>query len=668
LSGGSGNDSLYGGSGNDIYHYQPGDGIDTIDNRHGGYDILDFGDISADDLSFMQIENDLVIDVLNASGRVIVNNWFLDADNRIEAIACKNPYAGEEEEPDYIRILDEDVPYLLDTSLANTGKNVVLGLSQADQVVGSNGDDILYSYAGDDQLFGLDGNDLLEGGEGDDYLDGGAGNDTQGGGSGNDQLGGDTGDDTLIGGTGDDTYIYRPGSGADIVNNSDGGIDWLIFTDDLTSDRLSYLQNGDDLIIRIDNAETSQVTVTNWFLSTEYQLSYIQPAGQSGVSAATINALFEDSTDQGSGTETPPDSVFDTVVEGTESAEQVVGTSGSDLLQAFAGDDQLFGLSGDDWLEAGDGADYLDGGTGADTQLGGAGNDQLGGDPGNDTLIGGLGDDIYVYRPGSGVDTINNSDGGTDWLIFTDDLTADRLTYHRFGDDLQVKVEGGDWEMVTVKHWFDGDENKLSYIQPAGGYGISAATIETMLSPYPADGFDDLVAGTDNADVLNGDATDDQLCGYDGNDQLSGLAGADQLSGDDGDDILSGGTGDDSYVFNLGDGNDVISDESGSDTIFFGDEVATNSVAVFMDGDTLQIGYGSDDVITMADYSDSTTGNRIENITMLDGSTMTDADINQLIQDMSAYAVTEGISLDSLADVRQNEELMTMIAGSWQAA
>ena len=117
---------------------------------------------------------------------------------------------------------------------------------------------------------------------------------------------------------------------------------------------------------------------------------------------------------------------FNRVVNGTAAAEQLIGSSDRDLLNGLAGNDQLFGLGGDDWLVAGAGNDYLDGGAGNDVQLGGEGNDQLGGDAGNDTLSGGAGDDIYVYRPGAGEDTIINTGGGTDWLIFTDDLYSDR--------------------------------------------------------------------------------------------------------------------------------------------------------------------------------------------------------------------------------------------------
>ncbi len=459
---------------------------------------------------------------------------------------------------------------------ASNFDNVVTGTDYAEQLVGTGGVDLLQGLAGDDQLFGLSGNDWLVAGDGADYLDGGAGDDIQLGEAGDDQLGGDTGNDILVGGTGNDTYVYRPGSGADVIDNSDGGTDWLIFTDDITADRLTYLQSDDDLIVRIDGNEETQVKVSNWFADTGNQLAYIQPAGGYGISAADINALFDDPS-SGDPTEIPPASDFDNVVKGTDSAEQLVGTGGIDLLQGLAGDDQLFGLSGNDWLVAGDGADYLDGGAGDDIQLGEAGDDQLGGDAGNDTLIGGAGNDIYVYRPGSGADIINNSGGGTDWLIFTDDITADRLTYLQLDDDLIVRIDGNDQTQVTVSNWFADTGNQLAYIQPAGGYGISAADINALFGPQQSSSS--LFSSTAFAA-----AEDDAI--------LTSLAGARA-------------------------------------------EGPADSAA---------------------------------SLVLADGSFMTDADINQIIQEMSAYATAEGIAMDSLADVRQNEELMAIVANHWQAA
>ncbi len=41
--------------------------------------------------------------------------------------------------------------------------------------------------------------------------------------------------------------------------------------------------------------------------------------------------------------------------------------------------------------------------------------------------------------------------GGTDWLIFTDDITPDRLGYFPSGDDLLVKIDGSSEDMVTIQ-------------------------------------------------------------------------------------------------------------------------------------------------------------------------------------------------------------------------
>ncbi len=474
LDGGAGNDTLHAGAGDDRYVFKPGYGEETIDNSGGGLDRLIFADgLTGDKLVFSQSGDDLVIRVSDSTDRVTVKNWFLGGDWQIDYIHPDGAYgipaaqiADLLSEPDFAA--------------------VITGTEADDQLAGTADRDQINGLAGADQLSGLAGNDELNGGAGNDILDGGAGDDLQYGNAGNDQLGGDAGDDLLDGGAGDDSYVYRPGSGSDTISNTGGGTDWLIFTDDITADRLNYLREDDNLIVRVDGDAASQVTVQDWFKGEEYQLGFIQPAGQDAISAAEINALFVDpDPSPGVSLEVPDESVFDLVNTGTPAGEQVVGSNGKDLLKGLEGNDQLFAFAGDDWLLGGDGDDYFDGGAGNDTMLGGAGNDQLGGDAGNDVLAAGIGDDTYVYRPGSGSDIIVNTGGGTDWLIFTDDITADRLGYFRSGDDLRVKIDGSSENMVTIQDWFKGGTNEVAYIQPAGGYGIPAAQINTMVQDEP---------------------------------------------------------------------------------------------------------------------------------------------------------------------------------------
>lgn len=81
-------------------------------------------------------------------------------------------------------------------------------------------------------ITGTDNNDILTGGnfgdtltgnDGDDVIDGGAGNDTLKGNSGNDTLIGGKGNDRLEGSYGDDTYIWNLGDGFDTIYDYNGG-------------------------------------------------------------------------------------------------------------------------------------------------------------------------------------------------------------------------------------------------------------------------------------------------------------------------------------------------------------------------------------------------------------------------------------------------------------
>jgi hypothetical protein len=63
------------------------------------------------------------------------------------------------------------------------------------------------------------------------------------------------------------------------------------------------------------------------------------------------------------------------------------------------------------------------------------------------------------------------------------------------------------------------------------------------------------------------------------------------------------------------------------------------------------------------------TNYRVEEVHLTDdGAYLTSSDIDAIIQQMSAYAVKEGIVLDSLDAVRRNESLMTLVSATWQPA
>ena len=110
-----------------------------------------------------------------------------------------------------------------------SGANRVRGSFYADQIYGTDGDDVLLrGSVGNDTIHGRDGNDHIEGDDnvnadwtGDDLLYGDAGNDVIYGNAGNDRLDGGTGADTMYGGAGHDTYYVDNVN--DIVDESVAG-------------------------------------------------------------------------------------------------------------------------------------------------------------------------------------------------------------------------------------------------------------------------------------------------------------------------------------------------------------------------------------------------------------------------------------------------------------
>lgn len=572
LTGGRGNDTLYGSYGSDTYVFNLGDGNDVIyeitreeaySNVVSNDDTLRFGPgIVPGDMSLIRRGDDLFVTHSNGTDSMKIVDWFR-GDNphfKIELFAFEDGtqwdvsevesrvvYYGTDGDDVQFGYLDYD-----DTIISGDGK---------DYSDGQNGNDSLFGGAGDDTLKGGDGTDRLEGGEDNDLLEGGGGDDTLIGGSGKDQLDGGAGTNHLRGGEGDDKYVYRTGSGIDVIDNSDGGTDWLLFTDDFTADRLTYHKEGDDLVVRVDNDTNHQVIVTDWFKGEEYQLAYIQPSGGNGIPASRINRMFAPADGEPDGVEVPDESTFDALWHGTSGGEQLLGTAGADLIRGYQGEDLLFAQGGDDWL------------------LGGSGNDQLNGEAGNDHLIGGAGDDKYVFGPGFGQDVIDNSGGGTDWILFTGGLTQDKLIFVQDGDNLVIQVKDST-DQVTVKDWFKGDEYRVDYIQPDGGYGIPASSVEGMLQGDPGgdepgeegipseDTFDTVKKGTEAGEQLTGTSGADLLKGLDGDDQLFSFAGNDWLVGGKGNDYLDAGEGDDHLLG--GEGNDQLGGEAGADELIGG--------------------------------------------------------------------------------------------------
>ena len=238
-------------------------------------------------------------------------------------------------------------------------------------------------------------------------------------------------------------------------------------------------------------------------------------------------------------------------VDGNNGDDIVYGGNVNDfavILRGFRGDDTLTGGFLNDTLLGGDGADVLVGGVGVDRIYGQAGADSLDGGEGNDILfadsddisiIGGAGRDVVVVQGGPGI-TLNVAAGSIERAAGSNSTTH--------GDMLSA-----------------------------------AGATETVV-----------LAGRDGDDVLIGGGVNDLLRGGDGNDVLNGGTG--------GNDRLLGGDGDgDIFEFNAGWGIDRIEDgfaDNGIEKIRF-DGVSDRGGGALDFGDLVITDNGGDAVIAV---------------------------------------------------------------------
>jgi Ca2+-binding RTX toxin-like protein len=336
--------------------------------------------------------------------------------------------------------------------------------------------------------------------------------------------------------------------------------------------------------------------------------------------------------------------------------------------------------------------DYLlVGSAGTDYVNGANGNDILDGVAGNDYLQGGAGNDVYLFRRGSGQDSINNYDTGVgkkDALQFSSDIASYDVHANRNADNLILSISGTT-DKVTISSYFSSDATsyyKLEEIRFADGTVWTIDRVKTMVQKPTAgndllygysvadvlsggdgndslygkggddiligDGGADVLYGEDGADVLKGGFDNDYLNGGSGNDQLLGQDGNDALQGDGGDDVLDGGSGNDTlyggassdlYLFGRGSGHDSIENFDYSigkaDAIRFASDVESTDVVIVRSGADLVLSIsGTVDTLTIRSYfdSDATGSYKLEEIRFADGALWTIDRVKAMVQQATA--------------------------------
>ncbi|NJO46348.1 MAG: hypothetical protein HC835_12355 [Oscillatoriales cyanobacterium RM2_1_1] len=216
---------------------------------------------------------------VNSSGFLIENITLptSEIDPFVQAAQIMIPLQGSVEADFLLATAADDLVFGLagnDTIFGLEGNDLIQGNQGNDELFGNQGNDRLYAGKGDDTIAGGKANDILFGdlgsdvlfgnlgsdellGHGDnDILYGGQDNDLGAGGAGDDQLFGDLGDDTLLGDRGADTITS--GSGNDLIFIGDGTGGATLVAADVIVD----FEIGSDVLGLLNLLKPSELSLT----------------------------------------------------------------------------------------------------------------------------------------------------------------------------------------------------------------------------------------------------------------------------------------------------------------------------------------------------------------------------------------------------------------------
>jgi serralysin len=402
-------------------------------------------------------------------------------------------------------------------------------------------------------IIGTDGPDTLNGTNGDDSIDGRGGA------------------DMMIGGTGNDWYYVDNAGDVVVEGPGEGGFDRIFAS-------ISYvLQAG----VHVEALTTTNPSGTAAINLTGNELDNFI-GGNAGANILTGGGGADTLVGLGGNDIYYVDSADDRVIEGSsEPGFDRIYASTSYTLEAGAYIEALtttdvagtaaINLTGnerDNFIGGNEGANVLHGGAGFDTMRGLGGDDRLDGGSGVDWLYGGLGDDWYyvdnsldvVYefenegafdrvftsvnfsiRGAVGVEALTTTDQaattalqltGNDLNNFIAGNAGDNIIDGRSGADRMVGLGGSDSYYVdnagdiVVEGANDGAFDRIytsiSYTLEAGA-GIEALTAHGVNGSInlTGNGFGNFIAGSYDANVLDGGGGADTLVGLGGQDAFA---------------------------------------------------------------------------------------------------------------------------------------------------
>ncbi|MCJ2189220.1 calcium-binding protein, partial [Novosphingobium beihaiensis] len=569
LDGRQGDDTLIGGSRGDTYAFTAGYGFDTIIEKADAINVVDRVIFGAS----VRVEDIAV----SRSG----NDLLIDLGNGVDVLTVVNG---------------------LTTTRVESYEFTDGTTWTIDEII----DRMLTGTDADEHLIGLDNrNDTLSGGGGSDALEGGLGN---------------------------DTYRFGVGDGSDSVYDA-GGVDRVVFGEELTSDMVSFANIDGDLLISIAGTDDRLVILSGYSVRPVESFEF---SDGTVLSLADVRALIRDGLpnsgqDLVDMRELPVDKAFapgagnDRIIlannarvvigtgDGIDSVEMPSGvTAATVVLAAYAFSDAVVRLASPDstdliiaFPESGDqlivrgglgsGAlpdiEFGDGtvwdaaalvqasvagqeSDGDDNITGSSRADSFAAGKGDDEISGGAGNDTYAFVRGDGQDVIDDV-GGTDVLT---------ISGYR-ADEMRVSQIDPSRNELLLTFADSTDQIVLRYTP--GWSGVDTVSFSDGTS-FTRDQLRDLVVGA-------GTAQDDRLVG---------LSRSETFTGGSGDDVIVGGGGEDVYRFALGDGHDRIESNGSTDgkgTLAFGAGIALADLAVSrgLDGNLVLAIVGTDDRVTL---------------------------------------------------------------------
>ncbi|HET8862265.1 MAG TPA: calcium-binding protein [Solirubrobacterales bacterium] len=431
------------------------------------------------------------------------------------------------------------------------------------------------------------------GGDGSQELIGSTGNDKIFGQRGNDILLGNSGNDQLFGGVGDESSISG-GSGNDLLS---GGLG----TDNLNGNQESDLVRGDGTIDYIEDSGPSGTDTLSFATAVTPGFHGGAPSGfpadsngeERGVAlrmdgwpvcegpkGEALEACNNDAR-YGGGSDDVVTSGFENVI-GSPFADFIVGSTGANRIDGGGGADAIYGHEGDDVLYGGADGDYLKGDGGNDTIFGQGGTNHCEAETANECSGS---TESVIQRDRSKISVgfmATNTPATLSWmeLYVTGSTGVDRVKASYTAEAVTFTTEA---ESAA----FDTSADAAS-----PGCSYEAGKVKCTL-PKPLDAITMAGMGGNDRLTLEGfqELTTPVLLGGEGGDELISGSGTEDLLVDgngNGDDTLSAANYDDALINN--EGKDKLEGGQGNDLLLS----ATNCEGDTLDGAKSSEGDGAD--------------------------------------------------------------------------